>query len=88
LTIGNPFLLNSAFEKLDQALGDLIQIIEKEESSVGATARQDTLLEKFRGWRSELGVFRAGRMGNAINGVKTIGAGGSDGAQAGGLFED
>jgi hypothetical protein len=87
-TISNPFLLNSAYEKVDQALHDVIQMIEQEKGSAGASARQDMLLDKFRGWRMELGVFRADMMGNTTGGVNTNGAGGNDEVNAGGVFED
>lgn len=90
-TISNPFLLNSAYEKLDQALDDVIQLIEKEENSVGGAVKRDTPLEKLRRWRWELGVIRAEGMGNKMDRVKTkktSGVGGSDLAQAGGLFAD
>ncbi|KAE9403408.1 hypothetical protein BT96DRAFT_990270 [Gymnopus androsaceus JB14] len=43
--IGNPFLMREAFAKVDHALGNVIDILEREETS----------------WRAELDEIRAGQ---------------------------
>ncbi|KIK52054.1 hypothetical protein GYMLUDRAFT_265587 [Collybiopsis luxurians FD-317 M1] len=58
--IGNPFLMREAFLKIDHALGNVIDILEREEMSVGGSEDENELLKKFRQWRGELDEIRAG----------------------------
>ncbi|KAG7444928.1 uncharacterized protein BT62DRAFT_933333 [Guyanagaster necrorhizus] len=55
--IGNPFLMSEAFGKLDHALGNIITILEQEETS-GSNNR---LLRRFLDWRDELEAIRTGK---------------------------
>ncbi|KAJ3998405.1 hypothetical protein F5050DRAFT_1225742 [Lentinula boryana] len=59
--IGNPFLMREAFSKVDHALGNVIEILESEETSVGGSEDENNLLTKFRQWREELDEIRAGQ---------------------------
>ncbi|KAJ4480935.1 hypothetical protein J3R30DRAFT_3287369, partial [Lentinula aciculospora] len=59
--IGNPFLMREAFSKIDHALGNIIDILEREETSVGASEDENDLLRKFLQWREELDKIRAGK---------------------------
>ncbi|KAI0369244.1 hypothetical protein BV20DRAFT_1122150 [Pilatotrama ljubarskyi] len=59
--LGNPYVLDAAFSKLDDALTEVISKIQKEERSVGAAANEDALLQKFKSWRDELTQIRSGR---------------------------
>ncbi|KAJ7057990.1 hypothetical protein C8F01DRAFT_1255881 [Mycena amicta] len=56
--VGNPYLMNGAFKKLDHSLGELIAILEGEEAS-SLLDEENPLLEKFRTWREELDLIRA-----------------------------
>jgi hypothetical protein len=58
--IGNPYLMHGAMQKVDRAFGEVIAILESEESSHGDFPQQNPLLEKFREWREELDVLRGG----------------------------
>ncbi|KAF8889091.1 hypothetical protein BD779DRAFT_1469994 [Infundibulicybe gibba] len=51
---GNPYLMGSAFKKLADSLGDVIELLEKEEASVGSSKATEALVHKFKSWRSEL----------------------------------
>ncbi|KAE9395247.1 hypothetical protein BT96DRAFT_922991, partial [Gymnopus androsaceus JB14] len=53
--IGNPFLMREAFAKVDHALRNVIDILEREESSVGGSEDENEL------WRAELDEIRAGQ---------------------------
>ncbi|KAE9384629.1 hypothetical protein BT96DRAFT_1026840 [Gymnopus androsaceus JB14] len=59
--IGNPFLMREAFAKVDHALGNVIDILEREETSVGGSEDENELLRRFRQWRAELDEIRAGQ---------------------------
>ncbi|KAJ3727554.1 hypothetical protein C8R42DRAFT_638734 [Lentinula raphanica] len=59
--IGNPFLMREAFLKIDHALGNVIEILESEQTSVGGSRDENDLLRKFRQWREELDDIRAGQ---------------------------
>ncbi|KAH9893994.1 hypothetical protein C8Q73DRAFT_498325 [Cubamyces lactineus] len=83
--LGNPFVLDDAFSRLDAALTNVISKIQNEERSVGAASHQDALLQKFKSWRDELTQIRSGR--------KRVGGHGTDPDAAaqqseGGLFVD
>ncbi|KAK7045452.1 hypothetical protein VNI00_007705 [Paramarasmius palmivorus] len=58
--IGNPFLMREAFGKLDKALGDVIEVVEKEGTAQGGSQTENSLLTKFRIWQAELDDIRAG----------------------------
>ncbi|CDO76771.1 hypothetical protein BN946_scf185028.g22 [Trametes cinnabarina] len=83
--LGNPYVLEDAFSKLDSALSEVISRIQTEERSVGNASNGDTLLQKFTRWRDELTEIRRGR--------KSVGSAGRGGdalaqQQEGGLFTD
>ncbi|KAJ3932331.1 MAG: hypothetical protein NXY57DRAFT_974855 [Lentinula lateritia] len=59
--IGNPFLMREAFLEIDHALGNVIDILEREELSVGGSENENGLLRKFCQWRDELDEIRAGQ---------------------------
>jgi hypothetical protein len=52
--------MNGAFNKLDNALGDVIQLVESEERAVGGSEDESELLRKLRTWRDELVQIRTG----------------------------
>ncbi|KAF7297260.1 hypothetical protein MIND_00959200 [Mycena indigotica] len=56
--VGNPYLMNGAFKKLDHSLGEIIALLEGEEAS-SVLDEENPLLEKFRIWRDELDGIRA-----------------------------
>ncbi|KAH7882685.1 hypothetical protein F5I97DRAFT_1907559 [Phlebopus sp. FC_14] len=56
--IGNPYLLDSALNRLDSSLTDLISIISNEEAAVGSSSKELRFLEKFQSWKSELSDMR------------------------------
>ncbi|KAF7321012.1 hypothetical protein HMN09_00188100 [Mycena chlorophos] len=58
--VGNPYLMNGAFKKLDHSLGEIIAILEGEEASSLLDEEENPLLAKFRTWRDELDNIRAG----------------------------
>ncbi|OSC99994.1 hypothetical protein PYCCODRAFT_1437741 [Trametes coccinea BRFM310] len=83
--LGNPYVLEDAFSKLDSALVEIIANIRREERSVGAAPSEDALLQKFTRWRAELTEIRRGR--KSVGGVGN----GGDAAveqQDGGIFTD
>ena len=82
---GNPHHFQSGLQKLDDALNDVITVIEQEATNLGRTGNEDDLLIKFKEWRRELDVVRASagdRMGRRLDT--------SDGvpAELGGIFTD
>ncbi|KAI0354320.1 hypothetical protein OH77DRAFT_1521927 [Trametes cingulata] len=83
--LGNPYVLDSAFSKLDEALTEIISKIQNEERSVGAAANEDALLQKFKGWRDELTQIRSGRKSLRGNEKNADAAAKQD---EGGLFAD
>ncbi|ESK93303.1 hypothetical protein Moror_14509 [Moniliophthora roreri MCA 2997] len=58
--IGNPFLMRAALGKLDKALGDVIEVVEREKIAQGGTESENLLVKKFRTWQTELDEIRAG----------------------------
>ncbi|KAF9074421.1 hypothetical protein BDP27DRAFT_1317056 [Rhodocollybia butyracea] len=58
---GNPFLMREAFSEIDKALRNVIDILEREETTVGGSEDENDLLRKFRHWREELDEIRAGQ---------------------------
>ncbi|KAH9852895.1 hypothetical protein C2E23DRAFT_138125 [Lenzites betulinus] len=86
--LGNPYVLDDAFARLDGALGGVIDKVRGEAGAAG----EDTLLRKLEGWRGELTQIRGGGGG----GLKSA-AGGARGRedesalgnqQEGGMFTD
>ncbi|TBU31337.1 hypothetical protein BD311DRAFT_863555 [Dichomitus squalens] len=61
--LGNPYVLEEAFSKLDHALTELITKIQGEERRVGAGTSGEALVRKFTGWRDELTQIRRGQGG-------------------------
>lgn len=82
---GNPHHFQSGLQKLDNALNDVITMIEEEATNLGRTGNEDDLLIKFKGWRQELDVVRTGPGDRAGRRLDT-----SDGvpAELGGVFAD
>ena len=79
--LGNPYVLEESFSRLDHALTDVISKIQREEKSVGAAPNEDALLRKFAGWRAELGgLGGAGRASSPAAGAAS--------AETGGMFTD
>lgn len=52
--------MNAALDKLDHSLGEVISILEQEDSSQDRGADGNELLRKFRKWRDELESVRLG----------------------------
>lgn len=53
--------MREAFLEIDHALGNVIDILEREELSVGGSENENGLLRKFCQWRDELDEIRAGQ---------------------------
>jgi len=82
---GNPHHFQSGLNKLDNALNDVITMIEQEATNPGPIGNEDDLLIKFKGWRQELNTVRSGvgdRIGHSLDT--------NDGvpAERGGIFAD
>lgn len=82
---GNPHHFQSGLKRLDDALSDVITVIEQEAVNLGRTGNEDDLLIKFKGWKQELNLVRTGtgdRPGHRLDA--------SDGvpAELGGIFAD
>ncbi|KAL4267364.1 Mediator complex subunit 9 [Pleurotus pulmonarius] len=60
---GNPFLIKSALQKLDHAIGEVVDLLENEGQSVGGSADGDTFVHKLRSWKMELESVRANHGG-------------------------
>ena len=58
--LGNPFVLDEAFARLDAALADVVDSIRSEERAAGGAPEEDALVCKFAGWRDELSRIRGG----------------------------
>ncbi|OSC99991.1 hypothetical protein PYCCODRAFT_1372024, partial [Trametes coccinea BRFM310] len=84
--LGNPYVLEDGFSKLDSALVEIIASIQREERSVGAAPSEDALLQKFTRWRAELTEIRRGR--KSVGGVGSNGGDAAAEEQDGGLFTD
>ncbi|KAI1789671.1 hypothetical protein LXA43DRAFT_1096091 [Ganoderma leucocontextum] len=85
--LGNPYVLEESFTKLDDALTAVITAIQGEERSVGVAASAEALVHKFSGWRDDLTQIRTG------HGQRGVGAARGDAGepleqQEGGLFTD
>ncbi|KAG6866331.1 hypothetical protein C0991_005798 [Blastosporella zonata] len=52
--VGNPYLMAGALRKVDQALGEVIAILEGEERSHSGADEEAPLLTRFRRWREEI----------------------------------
>ncbi|TBU39174.1 hypothetical protein BD309DRAFT_872837, partial [Dichomitus squalens] len=83
--LGNPYVLEEAFSKLDHALTELITKIQGEERRVGAGTSEEALVRKFTGWRDELTQIRRGQGG--ATGTRRD-ANEAAGRKEGGLFAD
>lgn len=82
---GNPHHFQSGLKKLDDALNDVIAMIEQEATNLGRTGNEDELLIKFKGWRRELGTVRTGtasRIGHRLDMGEGVPA------ESGGIFTD
>jgi hypothetical protein len=73
-------------KRLDNALEDVITIIEQDSATLGPhTGNESGLLLKFRGWRQELGVVQTGA-GDRVGHRFDMGDGVP--AELGGIFTD
>ena len=52
--------MNNVLDKLDHAFGEVIVILEQEDSSQGRDSGGNPLLNKLRSWRNELERIRLG----------------------------
>lgn len=66
-------------------MSEVIDTIEREQSGMGGTPEERALVDKFKGWRSELVAIRSGQ-----GGVRKTTAPAADGvyAEEGGMFTD
>ncbi|RDX47592.1 hypothetical protein OH76DRAFT_1484513 [Lentinus brumalis] len=83
--LGNPYVLEESFSRLDHALTEIISKIQGEGKSVGADSNEDALVRKFLSWRDELTQIRHGQKGVAGKGSDAHAA---SKQQEGGLFTD
>ncbi|KAF8999836.1 hypothetical protein BDQ17DRAFT_1360488 [Cyathus striatus] len=81
---GNPFMIEHAFQKLDNSIRDVIGILEQEEKSQGDSQAQTALLAKFHLWKDEMEHIMAGTCANKA--VNVVGKGRED--RGGGMFTD
>ena len=58
--VGNPFLLNTALDKLDHAFGEVIALLEQEDRSQDRGDEGNPLLHRFKNWRIDLEKIRRG----------------------------
>lgn len=58
--VGNPFLMNSALDKLDHAFGEVMIILEREAASQGRDIGANPFFNKLRSWKNELEQIRLG----------------------------
>lgn len=82
--LGNPYLMRGALDKVDRAIGHMISILQGEEISQGGSREENVLLQKFKGWRSELDLIRFGNLSPPV--PSNIGP--TEPAQEGGMFID
>ena len=80
----DPHHFQSGLKRLNNALDDVITLIEQEASN-GRTGLENELLLKFKGWRRELDSVRTG-VGNRMGHGMDMGDGVS--AESGGMFTD
>ncbi|TFK36531.1 hypothetical protein BDQ12DRAFT_609683, partial [Crucibulum laeve] len=76
------FLMNNALQKLDHALGDILEILENKESAQGYSREENTLLWKFREWMDGLERTSSGNMAE-LGTVDVMAS-----KQEGGMFTD
>ncbi|KZP33275.1 hypothetical protein FIBSPDRAFT_943671 [Athelia psychrophila] len=89
--LGNPYLQTGIFQKLDQALVEVVRTIEGEQSAMGASPDEAALIKKFEGWRDELEEIMSGRPPPAGDAPQTDGVPAEDGGlftESGGMFTD
>ncbi|KAG6909163.1 hypothetical protein DXG01_001790 [Tephrocybe rancida] len=88
--IGNPYLMGGALRKVDQALGEVIIILESEERSHSGADEEAPLLQKFRRWREEIHVMRGDSRTPPRSRIspQTMSRTGSRSSEAGGMFID
>jgi len=82
---GNPHHFQAGLKRLEDALNDVITVIEQEATNLGRTGNEDDLLMKFKGWRRELSTVRTGT-GDRIGHRLDMGDGVP--AELGGIFTD
>lgn len=77
--------MNDSYRKLDHTLGDIIALLEDEESASenSEDASGNLLLKKFKGWREDLDAIRGARAPSS--GARTTK---SSPEREGGLFVD
>lgn len=76
--------MRGALDKVDRAIGHMISILQGEEISQGGSREENVLLQKFKGWRSELDLIRFGNLSPPV--PSNIGP--TEPAQEGGMFID
>jgi hypothetical protein len=72
-------------KRLDNALNDVIAVIEQEATNLGHTGHENDLLLKFKEWRRELSAVRTGaggRLGHRLDMSEGVPA------ELGGIFTD
>lgn len=84
--LGNPYLERRLFEKLDDALNEVINTIAGEQSEMGGSPEEVALIKKFKGWRNELEVIRSGGQGSTTS--KLLPQADANSAESGGMFTD
>ncbi|OAX37596.1 hypothetical protein K503DRAFT_742512 [Rhizopogon vinicolor AM-OR11-026] len=82
--IGNSYLFELALENLDKSIGDVIDMIDQEKTSQGASSREVQVTEKLKGWRDDIANLRA----NGGKALRTSRTSGAAAANEGGLFVD
>lgn len=83
-TTGNPFLIRTALEGVDNQLAEVMLVLEEEQRSQGGSDKGRMLLRKFGGWRSELNdMIHGGHVGLASSKNAS-----TEAEHEGGLFVD
>lgn len=78
--LGNPYAYIDTLRRLESSLTDAISSLEQEETSVGSSEEQETLLAKFKDWRQQI---------LALNSGHKAAEGAQEGSPAkGGMFAD
>ncbi|KAH7911261.1 hypothetical protein BJ138DRAFT_1085944 [Hygrophoropsis aurantiaca] len=80
--LGNPYLLEEPLHKLEVALGNVIDILERERKVAGGSSGEANLVQKMKNWRNEVSTIRATKGRDY-----TFGHSGTS-AEAGGMFAD
>jgi hypothetical protein len=52
--------MHDALQEVDRAISEVIRTLESEQSAEGSSQESSALLNKFKGWRSELDALRGG----------------------------